>query len=179
MVDDNTAPPMATEDTTSDVEAPPLPPSTNYNNNETTQEITTSSNNSTISSEKEKIDTKTAPSTPTASSDEPSSNDKLSDSLSSTNTEQQERLVSREDEANCLSSWLLLYLTPLLKLGATKVLSGNDVGPPSKCDKAASCYNKVQSLWIAEVERTKQLNELNKTKHQQKLAIISDALPNP
>jgi len=174
MVDDNTPPPMATEDTTSDVEAPPLPPSTNYyNNNETTQEVTTSSN-STVSSEKEKIDTKTAPSTPTASSDEPS-DDKLTDSLSSTNTtEQEERLVSREDEANCLSSWLLLYLTPLLKLGATKVLVGSDVGPPSKCDKAASCYNKVQSLWIAEVERTKQLNEVNKTKHQQKL----DKLPN-
>jgi hypothetical protein len=46
--------------------------------------------------------------------------------------------LSFEDQASCLSSWFLFYLTPLLKLGATKILDSKDVGPPSKIDRAKS-----------------------------------------
>lgn len=81
--------------------------------------------------------------------------------------------LSREDQANCVSSWLLLYLSPLLKLGATKVLDASDVGPPSRCDRAKACYDGVHARWIAEVGRTRVVNEANKRKHQARL----DALP--
>jgi len=80
---------------------------------------------------------------------------------------------SREDQANCFSTWLLLYLSPLLKLGATKVLDANDVGPPSKCDRAKACYDGVNANWIAEVARMKVVNDRNRQKHQAKL----DKLP--
>mmetsp|Transcript_24347 Transcript_24347/g.52185 ORF Transcript_24347/g.52185 Transcript_24347/m.52185 type:complete len:1508 (-) Transcript_24347:383-4906(-) len=80
---------------------------------------------------------------------------------------------SREDKANCVSSWLLLYLSPLLKLGATKVLEPGDVGPPSKCDRAKACYDGVQKKWLDEVARVKVVNEKNCAKHQVKL----DKLP--
>lgn len=86
---------------------------------------------------------------------------------------EEEEQLSDEDKASFLSSWLLLYLTPLLKLGATKVLEPTDVGPPSKCDRARACYNSVHDLWIVEVARVKELNDKNRIKHQAKV----DALP--
>lgn len=94
-----------------------------------------------------------------------------SDTEKDGDTEEME--LSAEDQANCLSSWLLLYLSPLLRLGATKVLQSEDVGPPSKCDRAGECYDKVRELWVVEVEKTRALNEANKLKHQAKL----DAIP--
>jgi len=80
---------------------------------------------------------------------------------------------SNEDQASFLSSWLLLYLTPLLKLGATKVLETSDVGPPSIRDRAHLCHTKVNELWIVEVARVKELNAVGKAKHQVKV----DKLP--
>eukprot|EP00581_Thalassiosira_minuscula_P006624 CAMPEP_0183704094 /NCGR_PEP_ID=MMETSP0737-20130205/1557_1 /TAXON_ID=385413 /ORGANISM="Thalassiosira miniscula, Strain CCMP1093" /LENGTH=1530 /DNA_ID=CAMNT_0025930911 /DNA_START=209 /DNA_END=4801 /DNA_ORIENTATION=- len=81
--------------------------------------------------------------------------------------------LSGEDQAGLISSWFLLYLTPLLKLGATKVLDSSDVGPPSKCDRAKECYDSVNEQWVVEVARTKKVNEVQRLKHQAKL----DALP--
>ncbi|KAL9189124.1 hypothetical protein ACHAXT_011614 [Thalassiosira profunda] len=86
----------------------------------------------------------------------------------------EEMELSREDQASCLSSWLLLYLSPLLRLGAAKVLEPGDVGPPSKCDRAGHCYDKVSELWAVEVEKTRALNEKNRAKHQAKLDKIPE-----
>ncbi|KAL7540817.1 hypothetical protein ACHAXR_012685 [Thalassiosira sp. AJA248-18] len=80
---------------------------------------------------------------------------------------------SREDKAGFISSWLLLYLTPLLKLGSTRVLQPADIGPPSKCDRASACYDSVNDLWVVEVARVKELNNTNRIKHQARL----DKLP--
>lgn len=82
--------------------------------------------------------------------------------------------LSFEDQASCLSSWFLFYLTPLLKLGATKILDSKDVGPPSKCDRAKSCYDSVHALWVEEVERTRQVNATKRTKHAEALAKCGD-----
>mmetsp|Transcript_3880 Transcript_3880/g.5967 ORF Transcript_3880/g.5967 Transcript_3880/m.5967 type:complete len:1464 (+) Transcript_3880:108-4499(+) len=82
--------------------------------------------------------------------------------------------LSFEDQASCLSSWFLFYLTPLLKLGATKILDSKDVGPPSKCDRAKSCYDSVNTLWVKEVERTHQINAAKRTKHEEALAKCGD-----
>jgi len=82
--------------------------------------------------------------------------------------------LSLEDQASCLSSWFLFYLTPLLKLGATKILDSKDVGPPSKCDRAKSCYDSVNALWVKEVERTREVNAAKRTKHEEALAKCGD-----
>ena len=100
-------------------------------------------------------------------------NDMKKSSDSSNNDDDDELELSTEDKASCISSWLLLYLTPLLKLGATKVLDPSDVGPPSKCDRATHCFNQVHSLWITEVARIKEVNAKNKLAYQAKL----DKLP--
>ena len=81
--------------------------------------------------------------------------------------------MSNEDSANCISSWLLTYLTPVLRMGATKTLEAEDVGPPSSCDRAKHCYDAVQSLWVVEVARAKEANEKARVAHQNKL----DAIP--
>ncbi|KAL3794688.1 hypothetical protein ACHAW5_009753 [Stephanodiscus triporus] len=76
---------------------------------------------------------------------------------------------STEDEASCLSSWLLLYLTPLLKLGATKVLDPTDVGPPSMCDRAGPCHARVRELWNAEVMRAREIDDGERARHRAKV----------
>lgn len=81
--------------------------------------------------------------------------------------------LSSEDQAGILSSWLLLYLTPLLKLGATKPLETADVGPPSKADRAMVCHAKVNDLWVVEVARVRELNAEGKAKHEEKLGKLS------
>ncbi|KAL3759959.1 hypothetical protein ACHAWU_000582 [Discostella pseudostelligera] len=85
------------------------------------------------------------------------------------NQDNDQQLLSFEDKASCLSSWLLSYVTPLLRLGATKILEPGDVGPPSQCDRAQACYTSVHILWVAEVSRMKELNEKNKQLHQLQL----------
>jgi ATP-binding cassette subfamily C (CFTR/MRP) protein 1 len=79
-------------------------------------------------------------------------------------------LLSNEDKASCLSRWLILYMTPLLKLGATKVLEPNDVGPPSKCDRAGPCHESVRNLWLAEVMRVRKYNEVERAAHCARIA---------
>jgi len=84
-----------------------------------------------------------------------------------------QQVLSPEDQANCLSSWLLLYLTPLLKLGATKILEPSDVGPVSQFDRATICHDAVQSLWVKEVARSKEANRKAQELHEAKLAKAS------
>ena len=115
--------------------------------------------------------TMTSAASPTATKEEePNTNQDDNNKPATTSPEEE---LSAEDKAGFLSSWLLLYLTPLLKLGATKVLEQQDVGPPSKCDRADACYNSVQELWVTEVAHTKDLNAENRAKHQAKV----DKLP--
>lgn len=54
---------------------------------------------------------------------------------------------SLEDNANCLSDWFLVYLTPLLKVGANKVLDEDDIGIPSKEDRADAAYKAALAAW--------------------------------
>ena len=82
--------------------------------------------------------------------------------------------LSFEDRASCLSSWFLFYLTPLLKLGATKILDSKDVGPPSKCDRAQACFDSVNALWAKDVERTREVNAAERAKHEEALAKCGD-----
>ena len=81
-------------------------------------------------------------------------------------------LPSNEDGASCLSSWLLLYVTPLLRLGATRVLEPVDVGPPSLCDRAGPCHDKVRALWTAEVARVGGINEREKAAHGARVRVL-------
>ena len=77
---------------------------------------------------------------------------------------------SNEDEASCLSSWLLLYVSPLLRLGAIKVLEPEDVGPPSKCDRARLCHEAVRKLWTLEVAHVRDVNERDELAHDARIA---------
>jgi len=77
---------------------------------------------------------------------------------------------SNEDEASCLSSWLLLYVSPLLRLGAIKVLEPEDVGPPSRCDRAKLCHETVYKLWTAEVAHIRAVNIRDKLAHDARIA---------
>jgi len=54
---------------------------------------------------------------------------------------------SLEDRANCMSGWMLSYLTPLLKIGANKILDEDDVGVPSKEDRADAAYKAALAAW--------------------------------
>ena len=82
--------------------------------------------------------------------------------------------LSFEDQASVFSKWFLFYLTPLLKLGSTKILDSKDVGPPSKCDRAKSCYDSVNALWIEEVERAHEANAAKRIKHEEALVKCGD-----
>jgi ATP-binding cassette subfamily C (CFTR/MRP) protein 1 len=82
---------------------------------------------------------------------------------------------SAEDTASLLSRTLLLYLTPLLKLGAQKTLDPSDVGPPSTCDRAAACHESTRHQWKLELERVRTKNETKKLKWEKRREKMSDA----
>lgn len=82
---------------------------------------------------------------------------------------------SAEDNASLLSRILLLYLTPLLKLGATKVLSPEDVGPPSLCDRAHTAHTNVRNKWNEELQRVHAKNIKDREAFDTKLSKMSDA----
>jgi hypothetical protein len=62
-------------------------------------------------------------------------------------------------------SWLLLYLTPLFRLGATMVLEPAVIIPPSKCDRAGPCHDRVHALWNAEVACVGKINKRERAIH--------------
>ncbi|KAL7550859.1 hypothetical protein ACHAWF_014062 [Thalassiosira exigua] len=118
----------------------------------------------------------TPPTSPTPSdcADPSSAKDKDggAEGTGGTNSSSEEEPLSAEDRASCLSSWLLLYLSPLLRLGATKVLEPADVGPPSKRDRAEACHAQVRALWKVEVEKTRVRNDRNREAHQRDLDAV-------
>lgn len=77
---------------------------------------------------------------------------------------------SLEDRANCLSLWLLSYLTPLLKLGATKVLDEEDVGVPSKEDMAEAAFDAAKHAWEEQERKCATINTERQKAFESKLA---------
>jgi hypothetical protein len=77
---------------------------------------------------------------------------------------------SLEDRANILSHWMLSYLNPLLKLGATKVIDADDVGVPSAQDRAEGAYNAARSAWEEQEIKCNAINIKRKKAHETKLA---------
>ena len=77
---------------------------------------------------------------------------------------------SLEDQANILSSWFLTYLTPLLRLGSSKVLDANDMGVPSAQDRADRAYDIAKQAFEVQSIKAHAINEKLKAKHEAALA---------
>lgn len=84
-----------------------------------------------------------------------------------------EILQSFEDQAGLISSWMLSYLDPLLKLGASRTLTNDDIGAPSETDRADFVHTKALEFWKNECDRVNEENKLFEEKFNQKLAKIS------
>ena len=54
---------------------------------------------------------------------------------------------SLEDGGNWIQIWLLSFMYPLLRLGATKVLEQSDVGAPSAQDRAKTAHVAIIKQW--------------------------------
>jgi ATP-binding cassette subfamily C (CFTR/MRP) protein 1 len=65
---------------------------------------------------------------------------------------------SLEDRAGLLSRWLLTYLSPLLRVGALKVLDEDDIGVPSEEDRAERAYNVAREAWDEQAVKCKAFN---------------------
>ena len=50
---------------------------------------------------------------------------------------------SIEDASSLISNWLLTYLDPLFKTGASRPIQSSDIGPPSKQDLSSEIYGKL------------------------------------
>lgn len=82
---------------------------------------------------------------------------------------------SLEDQGNVLSKWFLSYLSPLLRLGSIKVLELEDIGVPTKEDRADVAFQTMIQCWNEEVARTEQINEARKNAYDEKLASMTPA----
>jgi hypothetical protein len=77
---------------------------------------------------------------------------------------------SLEDRSGVVNVWLLGYLTPLLRLGSTKVLDQKDIGVPSKEDLATNAYDSSKAAWDEQMIKNKATNEKLKAAYEEKLA---------
>lgn len=82
---------------------------------------------------------------------------------------------SLEDQANCVSDWLLNYLSPLLRLGSTKVLEHSDIGVPSEQDRASTAFAAIVEYWEKEESRTNAINRTHKATYDAKFSKLSAA----
>jgi len=80
---------------------------------------------------------------------------------------------SLEDRASIFGLWFLTYLSPLLKLGASKTLEQEDIGVPSECDLAEPTFAMAQTLWREEIDRVRTLNETGRQRHGAKIGAMS------
>jgi hypothetical protein len=80
---------------------------------------------------------------------------------------------SLENQAGYYSTWMLSYLTPLLRLGSLKVLENSDVGVPSKEDLADKAYVVAWKAWEEQTAATKVKNEQLKRDYEKKVAKCS------
>mmetsp|Transcript_1237 Transcript_1237/g.1594 ORF Transcript_1237/g.1594 Transcript_1237/m.1594 type:complete len:1397 (-) Transcript_1237:136-4326(-) len=78
--------------------------------------------------------------------------------------------VSIEDNASCLSRMLLLYLDPLLRLGATRAIELEDLGAPSKTNDADTIHKRMKHEWKMEVARTERTNLALTKKYENEIA---------
>ena len=81
--------------------------------------------------------------------------------------------ASLEDQSNCLGDWLLSYLNPLLALGSHKVLDADDIGVPSRQDKADRAYEVALAAWEEQSQKAHAANEKLKQAYQAKLNACS------
>eukprot|EP00956_Cyclotella_meneghiniana_P001053 scaffold1252_cov66-Cyclotella_meneghiniana.AAC.7 len=81
---------------------------------------------------------------------------------------------STEDTASLISRILLLYLTPLLKTGASKILTPEDIGPPSLCDRASASHDNVRKRWDAELQRVQSANAKKREAYEAKLSKMTE-----
>lgn len=77
---------------------------------------------------------------------------------------------SLEDRTNIFGRWFLSYLTPLLRLGAHKVLDADDMGVPSKEDVADRAYQVAREAWQVQSAKTAAINQRLQAEHEDKLA---------
>jgi hypothetical protein len=77
---------------------------------------------------------------------------------------------SLEDRANIVSSWLLSFMAPLLQLGARKVLNAQDIGVPSKQDRAEPAFLSAQAAWEEQIQKAQAINAKRLLQYEQKLA---------
>jgi len=82
---------------------------------------------------------------------------------------------SLEDQAGCISNWFLQYLSPLLRLGSTKVLVLDDIGAPSEQDRASRAFKLMREAWKVQCDKTALINNKRKAKYDAKLAKLSEA----
>ena len=83
---------------------------------------------------------------------------------------------SLEDQSNWISWMLLSYLNPMLKLGSSRVLDGDDIGVPSEQDRAHAAYESVKVCWEAQIVKTHAANTKQRLAYQAKLdACTTDA----
>ena len=82
---------------------------------------------------------------------------------------------SLEDQANCVSDWLLDYLSPLLRLGSTKVLEHSDIGVPSEQDRASTAFAAIVDCWETEFSRTDAINKTHRATYDAKFSKLSAA----
>jgi hypothetical protein len=76
---------------------------------------------------------------------------------------------SLEDRANCISTWLLEYLSPLLKLGSYKVLEADDIGVVSDQDRAGRAYDLCMEKWQIQAEIAHAKNAERKAQYTKRL----------
>jgi uncharacterized membrane protein len=77
---------------------------------------------------------------------------------------------SLEDRANCLSSWSMAYLDPLLRLGSHKVLEADDIGVPSAEDQAEHAFVTAKQAWDDQTRKCEVKNAEAMKKYEAKLA---------
>lgn len=78
--------------------------------------------------------------------------------------------TSLEDRSGIFSRWTLSFLTPLLKVGANKLIEAEDIGVPSKEDLAGRAYSVTQAAWDEQTLKVNAINAEKQAKYEKKLA---------
>jgi len=82
---------------------------------------------------------------------------------------------SLEDQSNWFSDIFLFYLSPLLRLGAMKVLVDEDIGVPTHEDEATQTFERISKAWKYQIMKAEQLNKKRKAIYDAKRSKLSDA----
>jgi hypothetical protein len=82
---------------------------------------------------------------------------------------------SLEDQSNWFSDIFLFYLSPLLRLGAIKLLEDEDIGVPSAEDRAGTTFQKIKEAWTGQLEKAERLNKVRKAKYDSKWSKLSES----